>query len=344
MATLKDIAEKVGVSISTVSRVINNDTSRSVSEETRDKIWDEARKLGYQPNAWAQKLAKGLKSEPSRAGKVGCIVSVPHAKFSYPYFSEVLKGIEQGLNERHVHLSFVHTLDEFHDPKILQNVLVKGQVDGLIVLGGIPHEVYQLVKAKVQTLIGIDVNDHSVTTVQIDRFEASKAAVKHLITKGHTRIGFIGGVGLARDLSKEKRFRGYKYAMTEAGLDINPDWILDADWQIETSYQLMTELIAANRDRNNLPTAMFVASDVMAIAAIRAASEQGLRIPHDLAIFGFDNIDVSQYTEPSLSTVHIPKFEIGHTAASMLIDRMEGKYPKPMKILLPFELIPRQSS
>lgn len=343
MATLKDIADQVGVSISTVSRVLNHDRSRSVSELTRKKIMDVAEKLEYRPNAWAQKLVKGG-DVPTGAnvGKIGCIVAVPYAKFSYPYFSQLLGGIESGLEKRNSTLSFVHTKDELQDPEVLKNLVIEEKMDGIIILGSIDPSIYQFIKENIRFIVGIDVNDFTIPTVNCDRLHASKAAVNHLIANGHQKIGFIGGVGLSGEIKREKRCRGYRYALMEADLEIHEEWILNAEWQIENCYNMMADFI--EKQKGNLPSAMFVASDVMAISAMRAASEKGLKIPDDMAFFGFDNIDISKYTVPALSTIHVPKVEIGETAAFMLIDYMEGRYKQPMTILLPYEMCIRQSS
>ncbi|WP_342431214.1 LacI family DNA-binding transcriptional regulator [Neobacillus sp. FSL H8-0543] len=342
MVTLKEIADIVGVSISTVSRVLNNDTSRSVGEQTRKKILEVAEELEYRPNAWAQKLVKGSREGSQTIGKIGCIISVPYAQFSYPYFTEILKGIESALSKRKSSLSFVHTIDELRDPEVLKKFITETKVDGIILVGSIIQDLYKIIKDNSRAVVGIDVNDVTIPTVSTDRQHASKAAVEHLLSKGHQKIGFIGGVGISGDITREKRFRGYRDAHLNAGIEINPNRIINAEWQIENCYKLMSRFIDEQKD--DLPTAMFIASDVMAISAMRAAADKGLKIPEDLAFFGFDNIEISKYTAPPLSTIHIPKIEIGEMAANVLFDYMEERYVVPMRILLPYELCIRQST
>lgn len=341
MATLKDIAEKVGVSISTVSRVLNNDESKTVSAATRNRILDTARELGYRKGSWSRRTsyAEGNKTSSKR---IGCIISLPQENYSYPYFSHILSGIEKGLSERGYGLVFIHTRDELHDSAVRRQIIEEGQLDGVIVIEGIDPDIYGMLKKNVPNVVGVDVNDPTIPTVSYDRIAASRAAVRHLIQLGHRKIGFIGGLGLSGDMQKEKRFRGYRYALLEAGIEPEARWILNAEWQIETSYELMNRLVREQRD--NLPTAFFVASDVMAIAAMRAATENGLRIPDDIAFFGVDNIEISQYTSPPLSTIHVPKFEIGQTAAYLLADCLEGRQKFPVKVLLPYELKIRGST
>jgi len=143
-------------------------------------------------------------------------------------------------------------------------------------------------------------------------------------------------------MEREKRCRGYRYAMQEAGLAIDPRWVVNAEWNVDASYAKALELLGAAEDRR--PTAIFAASDMLAISAMRAASELGLRIPEDVAFIGLDNIEVAQYTSPPLSSIHIPKTEIGMMAAKALVDQMEGSYPLPFKLSMPYQLIARQSS
>jgi LacI family transcriptional regulator len=179
-----------------------------------------------------------------------------------------------------------------------------------------------------------------VPVIAYDRVHAAKSAVQHLLEQGHRKIGFIGGAGLTGEMEREKRYRGYRYALQEAGLKVNAEWIINAGWDVDQSYSRMRELL----ERPERPTAIFAASDSLAISAMRAVTERGLRIPEDIAFVGLDNIDLSRYTSPPLSTIHVPKHEIGLAAAKTLIDFLQGTYTLPFKMLMPYELIIRQSS
>ncbi|MFC4600697.1 LacI family DNA-binding transcriptional regulator [Cohnella hongkongensis] len=342
MATLKDIAEKVGVSISTVSRVLNNDDSKIVNATTKEKILAAAKELGYRTSGWSRRSVGDGGAKPAPTKRAGCIISLPQENYSYPYFSHVLKGIEKGLSDRGYGLAFIHTRDELRDPSVQQQIIQDSQVDGAVIIEGIDPPIYEALKKHIPIVVGIDVNDPTIPTVSYDRVSASQAAVRHLIGQGHRKIGFIGGLGLSGDMSREKRFRGYRYALLEAGIEPVEKWILNAEWQIETSFELMSRLV--REPLAELPTAFFVASDVMAMAAMRAVTEAGLRVPEDIAFFGVDNIDISQYTSPPLSTIHVPKYEIGLTAAYLLSDYLAGRLSFPIKALLPYELKIRGSS
>ena len=344
MPTLKDIARKVGFSISTVSRVLNNDMSRHISPETRTKIWKAAKELGYVSDEEA-KPSPGNAAKPGAAAggrQIGCIVSVPQNKYNHPYFSPILEGIEKKLSELGCSLAYVITMKEIEGEKAIRRLVQEHKLDGCIIVEGIRPDIYEYIKKIVPAVVGIDIADPTVPVISYDRVQAAKSAVAHLIEQGHRQIGFIGGTGLTGDIEREKRYRGYRAALQEAGLEADPQWIINSGWDVDVTYSRMSELLDTNGLR--IPTAIFAASDMMAISAMRAVAERGLRIPQDIAFVGLDNIEVSQYTSPPLSTVHIPKSEIGMMAAKVLVDQIEGHHPLPFRMLLPYRLLIRQSS
>ncbi len=335
MPTLKDIAERVGVSISTVSRVLADESGRFFNYETRQKIWDAARDLGYTAKPAAQESA-----HPNQ--KIGCIVSTMQGRHYHPYFSVIFEGIEKELSRQGNKISFILTQEDLKRPEILQQITNGEQTDGLIMIEGIEHKLYSFIKKHVQHIVGIDVSDPDIPTISFDRVEAARVAVQHLIDQGHREMMFIGGTGLSGEFEREKRYRGYKLALEQAGLTVHPRHVLNAEWEPDNAYRLVLSYL--DRHKKQLPTAVFAASDIMAMAAMRAISEKGYRIPQDFAIIGFDDNEPSRYTVPPLSTIHIPTLEIGSVAARTLLQSIEAPYPLPIKILLPFEPIFRQSS
>ncbi|KIL42033.1 LacI family transcriptional regulator [Gordoniibacillus kamchatkensis] len=252
-----------------------------------------------------------------------------------------MEGIEKGLASLGCSLAFLHNLDDLMDESLVEAMLSERKIDGLIVVEGVRPDIYERLKQAIPFIVGIDISDHTVPVIAYDRIGAAASAVRHLLSQGHSRIGFIGGAGLSGDLDREKRYRGYKHALQEAGIALNPDWVLNADWDVNASYARMLELL--ERDAP-LPTAMFASSDMMAISAMRAVTEKNMRIPEDMAFIGLDNIEIAQYTTPPLSSVHIPKYEMGDMAAKMLVGFMQGTYSLPFKLLMPYEIIVRQSS
>ncbi|WP_248924124.1 LacI family DNA-binding transcriptional regulator [Paenibacillus hamazuiensis] len=335
MPTLKDIAERVGVSISTVSRVLANESNRAVNSETKQKIWDTARDLGYH--------IKPVAHESQTAAKeVGCIVSTMQNRHYHPYFSVILDGIEKELSHNGYKLAFTYTQENLKNPEILRQITEENNIEGMIVIEGIDAKIYSHLKKHIKLIVGIDVSDPGISTISYDRVEAARIAVKHLLDQGHRDILFIGGTGLSGDFDREKRYRGYKTALEQAGLSVNPKHVLNAEWEPDNAYRLMLKYLDDHSGR--LPTAVFAASDIMAMAAMRAIAEKGYRMPQDFAVVGFDDNEPSRYTVPPLSTIHIPTFEIGIVAAKTMLQCIQSPFPLPVKILLPFEPIFRQSS
>jgi LacI family transcriptional regulator len=277
---------------------------------------------------------------PQPGKRIGCIVSVSYARHN-PYFSLILQGIEKGLAEHGFSPAFIHSLDDFQNGLMLDKIIHRQNIDGLIVVEGMEPEIYEQIKGAVPVIVGVDISDPTVPVITYDRINAAKSAVRHLLEQGHKKIGFIGGSGLTGNLDREKRFRGYVDALQEAGININHRWVINADWDVDTSYKRMRELLD---EEKSLPTAMFAASDMMAISAMRAVAERTLKIPEDMAFIGLDDIEIAPYTTPPLSSVHIPKFEMGQVAAKVMADYLRGSYPLPIKILLPYEVIVRESS
>ncbi|WP_168122481.1 LacI family DNA-binding transcriptional regulator [Paenibacillus sp. HB172176] len=337
MAKLKDIAEQVGVSISTVSRVMNHDSVRSVSDETRRKIWEAADKLGYKSN----RSEKKAKADAKLSIHVGCVVAIPQNKYNNPYFSVILEGIEKALTARGLKLEFVYSIENQGDIQKLQALVKENRIDGMIIVERIDADAYQWIRQNVKAVIGVDLADKSIPVICYDREAAAKEAVQHLIKQGHKQIGYIGGSELNDPFRQEKRCVGYLSAMQEAGLETNDSWIIDVKWDVSLSYELTKK---AFEKKGSSPTAIFAASDTMAIAAMRAITERGLRIPEDIAIVGIDNIELSEFTSPPLTTIHVPKIEMGMYAVKLLLDYLDNQYSLPVRVTVPYRMIYRRST
>lgn len=345
MPTLKDIANQVGVSVSTVSRVINNDTSRQINAETKKRIWEVVLELGYKPNEAARNLVQNKREEAKPSMQVGCIVMKPQFRGQHPYFSPILSGLSKQLQDSGYTLAYIHSLDELQSEQQLHRVVTETQLDGMFLIGEIDSEILTYIRKHIRAVVGIDLTDADVADIAVvdyDRIAAVQVAIEHLIAQGNRKIGFIGGDMGTNGNPEDKRFIGFKYAMHRAGLEVNSDWVIDTEWLVEKSYSGMMNVLESQS--NDLPTAMFAASDTLAIAAMRAVSESGLRIPEDMSFIGVDNIELSEYTNPPLSTVAVPKYEIGVTSAKLLVQYINGTLDIPVKVQLPFQLVIRQSS
>ncbi|WP_314585081.1 LacI family DNA-binding transcriptional regulator [Paenibacillus terrigena] len=347
MTTLKDIAEAVGVSISTVSRVINSDVTKHVSEETRSKIWRAVQELGYEPNESARKLVmkKNLVSKkPSM--QIGFISSwTLYSAEQDPFFTTIYAGMRKMLEDYGYTFAYVFTFKELRNEATLHKVLFEQRVDGVIVFGNVDedHDIVGLIQKHVPAVVGVMSDSPDIQNINFNHIAAAETAVNHLIGQGHRQIGYIGGYGCDGDLESDERYIGYKLSMQKAGLEIRKEWLVNTEWVIDRSYNWMLEMLERSQGKQ-LPTAIFAASDRLALPAMRATIERGFNVPQDIAFIGIDNIELSQYTSPPLSTIHVPKFELGMTAVKTLIDYMQSDFRPSFQLLMPHELIVRQSS
>lgn len=337
MSTIRDVARLANVSTATVSRVINNDTKYKITDATRNRVWDAIRALDYSLPA---KPSKHKRDEVVTASqvKIGVILSVTKKKYHDPYFMSILSGIEKRLQEKGCVVSFIKTGAELCDRANLVSVFQE-PVSGMILMETLNGELFDYVSSHVPYIVGIDTLRQDIDNVGYDHYQAAVIATQHLIAQGHTKIGFIGGIDDPHNYMASRRYQGYYIAMTAAGLPVEEKWVLNCDWDED----ICAEQVDAICKSGNYPTAFFASSDLMAIVAINTLFKNKLSIPQDVAVIGISNIDISKYTNPPLTTIHIPTEEIGIVAADMLLSRMNGYDLMPQKILLPISLINRNS-
>ncbi|WP_096436812.1 LacI family DNA-binding transcriptional regulator [Alteribacter populi] len=343
MIRLKDIAEHVGVSISTVSRVIKNDPTRKVNEQTKRKVWEAVKELGYTPNENARNLVTNNNKGARRTMRVGWVVNPQLVELS-PYFSTLASGVSETLTE----LGYTPiniSKEQLENETIMMKTIHESGIEGLILIDDIGDETIHYIR-KYLPVIGLDFfySNKNISLIDYDRSGAVKVLVQHLVEQGHRHIGFIGG-GVGdnfEDMNNEQRFKGFQATLKDFGLPYNPEWVMNTGWIMEKSYEGMKALI--NNHDHSLPSAMVCASDLMAIAAMRAVIEHNLRIPEDITFVGIDNIELAKYSTPPLTTIDIPKFGLGSMAAKAIVDIISGNMATPVKILLPFNLIIRESS
>ncbi|MFB4324750.1 LacI family DNA-binding transcriptional regulator [Priestia sp. BR_2] len=340
MAKLKDIAERVGVSISTVSRAISNDANRPVNEETKQKIREAALELGYK----LHEPPRSVHAYNTADKRVVCVVP-QHLMDDHPYFSTVLAGFHKKMEELGQPPAIVRTCEEVGDADRIRLMLRETGAQGIVAISWYDKELFELMQQAGVAIMGVSLNDDrlNVPVVDCDRILSARAAVRHLIDQGHSRIAYIGGPAYSKQMESEERYVGYKFAMLEANLEVREEWQMNTGWNVDRSFSNLSELLGG-LPKGQWPTAVFCASDMLAIPAMRAVVENGGRIPEDIAIVGMDNIDVAQYTTPPLSSVSVPKYEIGRVAAKSIVDYLDGHFPMATKILLPCSLIVRESS
>lgn len=307
MATMKDIARLAQVSTSTVSHVING--SRFVSDEIREKVMRIVVELNYTPSY----IARSLKVKATKT--IGLLVTATNN----PFFSEVMAGVEQYCQKNQYNLIIATTGG---DAKRLQQnlqTLIHKQVDGVLLMCGDSR-----FQADMQLTVSLPlvVMDWWFTELNADKIlENSELggylATKSMVDAGHQKIGIITG-NLRKSVAKN-RLQGYKKALSEANIVLNPDWIVESHFDFEGGIVGAQKLLALS-DR---PTAIFCCSDTIAIGAYQAIQNQGLRIPQDISIMGYDDIELARYLFPSLSTISQPKAELGKLAVETLLQRIQ---------------------
>lgn len=322
MATIKQIAQEAGVSAATVSRVLNNDMTLSVSEETRSRIFSIAEQLQYKPS----RLRRMKKEELLSRQQVGLLMwSSIEDEHNDPYFSSIRKGIETRCEE--LGLSIV---------KVLRgNARAEWQslheLDGLIVIGSINDQDVNSLYAHRDRIVFLNHSTppHDCDSVNLHFEQAMKDVLGHLFTLGHTRIALIGGEERVHSLGQQTQQvqvildpRSYHFELLMQERDLyRPEFAITADWSTGGGYDAMNRLL----DQAELPTACFVASDPMAVGALRALHERGVSVPEEMAVIGFDDIELSAYLNPPLTTVRAHTEQMGRTAAQLLLERIEGR-------------------
>ncbi len=342
MATIRDVAKLANVSTATVSRILNADKTYKVTNETRERVWQAVRDLNYVRNQNGKDSLNKADVKNSAAGKtkIGCVLCVTREKYTDPYFMSILSGVESKLIENGYSLSVIRTKIELQDPTVLFNTLSES-LTGLIVMETLSDEIYAQLKDKIEFIVGIDTKHQDIDNVCYDRFAAAEKAVQHLVDKGHKRIAFIGGTDNSIEpLRKEQRCRGYISILEDNNIKVDTDIIKNCEWDSKLCYSRTLELL----DSPNRPTAIFAASDLMAMIAVNAVYEQGLKVPDDIAVMGLSNIEMSKYSNPPLSTIDVPKTQMGEIAAEILISHIKGERSLPKKIILPTSLLIRNST
>jgi LacI family transcriptional regulator len=340
MSTIRDVAKLANVSTATVSRVLNNDTTYKMTEATKQHVWDAVTQLNYKSNLIAKaQRTNGSPSQQKSSVKIGCILSVTKDKYNDPYFMSILSGVDERLHKSGYELAFLRTVPELEDRNTLYSTFNE-PVTGLILMEALNAATYEYIRKQVPFIVGIDTAHSDIDNIGYDHYDVATKAVQHLIEKGHTRIGFIGGNGLNDSIRGSLRYKGYYSTMHAAGLTVNPNWVINCQWDEAICIEGVNKLCKLE-DR---PTAIFAASDLMAMAALSSLYANGVNVPSEMAVIGISNIELSKYSNPPLTTLEIPTKEIGMVAVDLLLARINGDNLLPKKVILPTALILRSST
>ena len=332
--TLKEIAKEAGVSVSTVSRVINNN-SKAASKEVQDRIWEIVRRTGYTPNSMAQSLKLGA-AQPGEAAShsLACLFARTPDMMTDLFFNSLARSIEQEAFRHNYLLKYSFSAFDINNPSTY-HLVMDNHVNGIAVLGRCDKQTLKFLKQYFNSVVYVGLNslDAKYDQVICDGRQTGRAATEHLISLGHSRIGYIG------ETANEERYLGYCDALAAGRIPQRPAWVADVKLSSEDGYRGAKLLLERKADIS----AVFCSNDITAIGAMRAFQEEGVRIPQDISLVSIDDIDTAQYLSPMLTTIHIPTQEMGQMAAKILIDRIEGGHKLPVKISLPFYLAGRES-
>jgi LacI family transcriptional regulator len=329
--TIKDIARISGVSISTVSRVMNN--SKPVNEEVRKKVMEVIEQTQYSPNANARNLVK------NESSLIGVIVPA----FNHTVLDEMLFNGIHVVSRMHgydvlLHLSAGTPETELKSLKLFREI----RVDGIIIMSLDLFKGHMEIIETSQIpsiLVGQISHPASIPTVHIDNTMASYEAVSYLIQNGHRQIAMIRGK-YGDTAVGDHRFLGYQKALSDAGIPLRKDWVVESDFSADEAADAMHRIL----ETGSTPSAVFCATDLMAIGALLHTREIGIRVPEDMSIVGFDGINMSMIIRPKLTTVEYSPAEIGMTATRNLIKMIKGDSILAQHMHVPHRLVIREST
>lgn len=335
--TQDDVARAAGVSRSVVSYVLNNGP-RKVSEETRDRVLSAIQKLGYRPNKYAQALKLGADASRDSIGIIAGGKS--HNLLERPYYSVVLAGLFDIAHQFNQHIRFFSFFEALKNPVFFNKNIHREEITSLILL--LPasimedpdhQELLPQIIARVDNIICLERSIYDLPALIVDLAAAGQMAVRHLIGLGHKRIGFLA--------LPDERVAGYKHALMHHDIpyDAGLMRVIDSAQMLTSAHNLTVNLIQSNPDM----TAIFAANDEMAIAAISAIHDLGLKAPDDIAIVSIDNTAIASIVRPALTTVNIPIREMGEHALRFLLAQRENPMTPRPSMLLPIDLIVRES-
>lgn len=338
MATIKDIASVSNVSMATVSRVLNNDETLSVAEETRQRIIEAAKELGY-TTIRNRKIKKHHVQEDIHDLEIGILLCQSlEEELSDPYFLAIRQGVEHECKEQGLRPPTVFRLNKLEDRG------TPADLDGLIVIGKLYEESINQFTSKNKNAVYVDYSPdvNKYDSVIIDFEKATNELIDHLFENGHERIGYIGGSQLLHFKEEQEQMPDIRECTFKSRLEkegkYRPEDVYVGEYTMSDGYKLMRQAIK----KGNLPDAFFIASDPMAVGALRAIQEEGLKVPADIALVGFDDIEMAKFASSPLTTMRVHTDLMGRAGVKLLLDRIKGR-DIPLQVVVPTKLIIRES-
>lgn len=327
MSNIREVAKAAGVSTATVSRYFSN--PEKLAKKSATKVEAALSKLNYKPNLLARNFSK------SRSFAI--LVLVPD--IANPFFSRVIKGIEEVAHQKGYSVLLGNTCYSEDRELTYTNLVDTRQADGVIQLGpNLPFENCETMPSVPFVQACECLKTGNFPTVEVDNVDASKRIVEHLLGLGHRKIACI--LGPETSPLTSDRLHGYELALENAGIEIDRNLLFSGDFTMNSGFNTAPMLI----QQQNRPTATFCMNDEMAIGLIRGLSSAGLRVPQDMSIAGFDDIEYAKYSEPPLTTVSQPTEDLGRTAMNYLYDLLEKESSSHVETVLPTQLVIREST
>ncbi len=334
MVNIKDIAKAAGVSPSTVSRVVSNHPR--ISEATSQKVKRIMEEMGYHPNI----MAKSLVSKTTQT--LAIMLPRPAEElFQDIFFGELLRGMLAHSTRAGYDMLLAAASSTQTENETLSRLVLGGRVDGVILLSARTDDplIELLHRHKFPTvLIGRADESYNILSVDTDNVQAAYDATQHLILQGHERIGFVSGppnLTVSAD-----RMSGYRKAMTNAGLTIRQEWIVEGEFLQHSGYRAMSFLMSLPER----PSGILVIDDVVGFGVLRGLNELGYKVPDDISLVSFNNIALSELSIPSISSIDIGTYQLGYTASQMLISHIQQGATSNRRVTIPHRLIIRDSS
>ena len=333
-STIKDVAKKANVSIATVSFVIND--SKPISEETKSRVLKAIHELNYHPSKSAISLVSG------KTGNIGFILTDDHFLRTEPFYTTIFLGTEFEARSEGYYILLTSIKPDFDENDALPRFILNKSVDGIIIAGKIPTTLIERISAYNLPTVYVDYIPPSKNypLVLIDNIQGAVQATNHLVELGHTNIAFIGGdIGHP---SLAHRLYGYKQSLEAAKIPVKNNLIvIDAKYpDRQNGFNSAKKLFSKNKN----VTAVFAGNDAMAIGVLQWLTENGYKVPQDVSLVGFDDVDADIMLRPPLTTIRVPKIEMGVEALRLIVNSVKSKKSLPKKVLVPVELIIREST
>lgn len=333
--TIKDVANKAGVSIATVSLILNN--NERISTETKRRVLKAVKELDYHPSRSARRLVANV------TGNIGFILTDDHFLKTEPFYTRIFLGTEFATRENEYYVLLATVDTNFKEGDSLPQFIQERSVDGIIIAGKVPNALINNLDKYHIPIVFVDYyppkGDYSV--VMIDNIKGGMSATQHLIEYNHRNIAFVGADIMHPSISY--RLYGYKQALQNAGINIREEFINTEETypNRQCGYSAVKKLFERIKDI----TAVFACNDAMAIGVMQYCVDNGIKIPDDISLIGFDDVEADLLLNPSLTTIRVPKVEMGIEAMNLIVSVIKNKLcQSTKKIVVPVELIVRKST